>query len=119
MARHRCRATGSRALSLAGPEKYASGLAYFSGPRTPWTLVFMCVAGFGILGVFGVVFWSGNQAKTMVFLDTSGWVLHAPSTFLLIPLLYTREFQPAGAKYVIFWGVTKIRIGNIAVAKMQ
>ena len=40
-ARHRCRATARRALPFAGSAEYASGLAYSSGPGTPWITVFI------------------------------------------------------------------------------
>ena len=40
-----------------------------------------------------------------------------PIDFSLI-LFWTRGIQLAGAKYVVFWGVTKIRIGKIVSAKL-
>ena len=41
-----------------------------------------------------------------------------PIDFSTNSFFWTRGIQLAGAKYVVFWGVTKIRIGKIVSAKM-
>ena len=50
----------------------------------------------------------------MIFLYTG-----RPTDFFTDSFFWTSRFQPAEAKYMVFGGVTKTRIGNIAVAKME